>query len=97
MESLDTNCIAAGGAALWVATQRAAWLLGVSRDKPRHCREARDTAQHACDTTGAGPATWHTARHDTAQFARGLGAVRAAWAHRARSQGPLGVHLVHPT
>ena len=56
-----------------------------------------DTARHACDTAGAGPATRHTACHDTAQCARYLGTVNAAWVHRARSQGPLGVHLVHPT
>ena len=39
------------------------------------------------------PATRPVLRHDTAQCARGQGAVRAAWAHHARSLGLLGVHL----
>ena len=60
-------------------------------------RQARDTARHACDMAGAGPTTRHIERHDTTQHARCLGAVRAAWAYHARSQGRLGVHLVHLT
>ena len=58
-ESHDTNCIAIGGAALWVATQPAIWPMGVSRDRPRHSQAgARHGSTHlrhgrcwACDTT----------------------------------------------
>ena len=59
--------------------------------------QARDTAQHAYDTTDVGPATRHIVCHDTAQCPRSLGVVHAAWVHRAHSQGSMDVHPVHLT
>ena len=44
--------------------------------------QACDTTRPGCDTVGAGP------RH---------GAVHVPWAHHARSQGQLCVHIVHLT
>ena len=52
--------------------------------------QACDIALHACDTVGAGPATRHTARHDTALCARSLSAPCAQpWS--------VGCAPVHPT
>ena len=93
-----------GRVAIQIVLRLGEWPCG-SRHSARlgcwACREtshytagqAHDTARHACYKVGVGPATRHTARHDMAQCMRALGAVRAAWAHSARSQGQLGVHL----
>ena len=96
-----------------IVTRGRLWLLGVSRDRPRHgawCstiwprkpRHCQPKRARACSDSATieprGLATLPVLglRYGTLHATTQRSAC-ATWVHRARSQGPLGVHLMHPT
>ena len=100
------DCIVTGGQRLgrWACRDtmlrhgRACAAIRPGRRAARRSTPATRPAT-SCDTTDAGPRhgavrgqPGRSARAAWAQCAGSLGAVRAAWVHHARSQGPLGVH-----